>query len=174
MARRCLTMAIMAMATFAGQALAQVTQAPGEISVKLIAADFSPEDGKSYDPKWPGPPRRAWTEADKKTYSLTAKLSAPAQEDFSVAFLVRENKTWDFDPVIASVIVQFARGDTVAQGTFWLVCNREGRIQGNLGRDFDGYGNLYLKANALVTDPLLDTWKFVISAPTITHQVHCR
>jgi len=174
MVRPCLTLATMALTTFAGHALAQVTQAPGEISVKLIAADFAPEDGRSYDPKWPGPPRRAWTEADRKLYTLTAKLSIPAQEDFSVAFLVRENKTWDFDPVLASVIVSFARGDTSAQGTFWLVCNKEGRIQGNLGREFDGYGNLYLKANALVTDPLLDTWKFSISAPTIPHQVQCR
>ena len=174
MAGRSLILATLVLTTFGGQGLAQVTQAPGELSVRLIAADFAPEDGKSYDPKWPGPPRRAWTEADKKTYSLTAKLSAPAQEDFSVAFLVRENKTWDFDPVLASVIVNFVRGDTSAQGTFWLVCNKEGRIQGNLGREFDGFGNLYLKTNALVTDPLLDTWKFAISAPTITHQVHCR
>lgn len=173
MGRRLLAVAGLVLTSLAGHALAQVTQGPGEISVKLIAADFAPDDGK-YDPKWAGPPRRPWSETDKKIYSLTAKLSAPAQEDFSFVFLVKENKTWDLDPVLASVVVSFSRGDTTSQSRFWLVCNKEGRIQGNLGHEFDGYGNLYLKANALVTDPLLDTWKFAVSAPTVLHAVQCR
>ena len=167
-------LATLFLATFADLGLAQVAQGQGDVTVKLISTDFSPEDGNSYNPKWAGPPRKPWVETDQKFYTLTAKLSAPAPEDFSVAFLVRENKTWDMDPVMASVIVNFAKGDMSAQGRFWLACTRDGRIQGNLGREFDGYGNLYAKANALVTDPILDTWKFVISAPTVPHPVQCK
>lgn len=174
MKRLFLALTALFLATFANLGLAQIAQGQGELTVKMIAADFAPEDGNSYNPKWAAPPRKPWAETDQKFYALTAKLSAPAPEDFSVAFLVRENKTWDLDPVMASVIVSFAKGDMSAQGRFWLVCTRDGRIQGNLGREFDGYGNLYAKANALVTDPVLDTWKFVISAPTVPHAVQCK
>ncbi|HPT50156.1 MAG TPA: hypothetical protein PLS67_12925 [Accumulibacter sp.] len=166
----------LALSTLLLSSLTALAQAPAatEVSLKLNAADFAPTEGKSFDPKWAGPPRKAWTEGDKKTYTLTARLSAPAQEDFSFAFLVKENKTWDLDPVLSSVIVKFNKGETVGQSSFWLVCTRDGRIQGNLGREFDGYGNLYLAANALVTDPLLDTWKLSVSIPTTPHPVQCR
>lgn len=172
MARLPVAVAALLLAAFAGTSVAQIGS--GETTVRLVSADFAPEDGKTYDLKWPGPPHRAWREDDKRYYTLTARLSAPAQEDFSFAFLVKENKTWDLDPVMASVIVSFAKGDIEVQGRFWLVCNRDGRIQGNLGREFDGYGNLYLKANAPVTDLTLDTWKLAVSAPKIPHSVQCK
>lgn len=143
------------------------------VNVKLIHVDFSPIEGVSYDPAWFGPPRRAWMESDKKHFVLTVKLSHPAPEDFKFSFLIRENKTWDFDPILSDVFVDFKKGEVTAKGSFWLVCNREGRIQGNLGREFDGYGNLYVKPNAMVTDPSQDNWNISESVSRIQHPVRC-
>ncbi|MCM8595831.1 hypothetical protein [Accumulibacter sp.] len=143
-------------------------------TVRLVSADFSPVEGNSYDLSWPGPPRRASSEADRRHFTLTAKLSEPAPEEISVAFLVRENKTWDFDPIISAVVVTFGKGETAAQARFWLVCNREGRIQGNLGHDFDGYGNVYLKVNASLTDPAAEMWKFSDSTSRVQHALQCK
>lgn len=148
-------------------------QQPSMVNVKLIHADFAPVEGVSYDPVWPGPPRRAWVDSDKKHYVLTAKLSHPAPEDFKYAFLIRENKTWDFDPIMSEVFVEFKKGDIAAKGNFWLVCNREGRIQGNLGREFDGYGNLYAKPNAMVTDMTTESWSLSESVTRNQHPVRC-
>mgnify|MGYP001472998756 CR=1 FL=1 len=148
-------------------------QQPSMVNVKLVHADFAPIEGVSYDPVWPGPPRRAWLESDKKFFVLTAKLSHPAPEDFKFAFLIRENKTWDFDPEMSYVVVEFKKGDITAKGNFWLVCNREGRIQGTLGREFDGYGNLYAKPNAMVTDMTMDGWSLSESLTRNQHPVRC-
>lgn len=162
------------LASYAGCGLAQGTQGGTDMVVKLNTVDFAPEDGKAYEMKWPGPPRRPWSESDRKVFVVTATLSAPAPEDFSFAFTIKENKTWDVDPVLGSVIVKFARGDTSAQGKFSLVCNRKGRIQGELGRDFDGYGNLYLYPGDVVTDPTLESWQLEVAARRIQHAVRCR
>ncbi len=174
MRRHALLLAL-CLTSYAGCGLANETPDGQDVMVvKLISADFAPADGKSYDLKWPGPPRRPWSEADRKFFVVTATLSAPAPEEFSFAFVTKENKTWDVDPVLGSVVVAFAKGDTVAQGKFWLTCNRKGRIQGALGRDFDGYGNIYLYPGALVTDQNLDTWQFEVAARRMQHAVQCK
>ncbi|HMW18492.1 MAG TPA: hypothetical protein PKN13_11975 [Accumulibacter sp.] len=159
---------------YASCILAQGVSSGQEYVVKLNSVDFVPEDGKSYDLRWPGPPRRPWTDADKRTFLVTATLSAPAPEDFSFAFSIKENKTWDVDPVLGSVILHFGRGSTSTQARFWLVCGRKGRIQGELGRDFDGYGNVYLYPGALVSDQSLDNWQFEVTARRIQHAVQCK
>jgi len=33
-----------------------------------------------------------------------------AYEDFKFSFLIRENKTWDFDPIMSDVFVDFKKG----------------------------------------------------------------
>lgn len=160
----------------AGSSVAQQAAqgTPADLVVRLTSVDFAPEDGKSYELKWPGPPRRPWTDADKKTFVVTGSLSAPAPEDFSLAFLIKENKTWDIDPVLSAVVLNFKRGDTTTQNRFWLTCNKKGRIQGDLGRDFDGYGNLYLYSGSQLTDAVLDNWALEVVARRTQHAVQCK
>lgn len=174
MRRTSLLLFALGLTSCAGSSLAQGSQGGQDLVVKLISADFAPEEGKSYDLKWSGPPRRAWSEADRKFFVVTATLSAPAPEAFSFSFATKENKTWDVDPVLGSVVVTFAKGDTSAQGKFWLACTRKGTIQGELGRDFDGYGNIYLYPGALVTDQTLDTWQLEVAARRMQHAVQCK
>ena len=47
-------------------------------------------------------------------------------------------------------------------------------LQGDFGRDFDGYGNIYLYPGSLVTDPNLDTWQFEVTARRMQHAVQCK
>lgn len=174
MRRPSLLLLVVCLTLHAGSSLAQGSQGGQDLVVKLNSVDFAPDDGKSYDLKWPGSPRRPWSEADRKFFVVTATLSAPAPEAFSFAFVTKENKTWDVDPVLGSVVVTFAKGDTAAQGKFWLACTRKGTIQGELGRDFDGYGNIYLYPGALVTDQNLDTWQLEVTARRVQHAVQCK
>src|SRR3990170_1353399 len=69
----------------------------GKKIVKVNFIDFAPEDG-DYNLNWPGPPRRAWTEADKEFYSVTMELDTPAPESFSLGMYVKEDISFWSDP----------------------------------------------------------------------------
>lgn len=107
---------------------------PERTFVEIAAVDFSADDG-DYDINWPGPPRRAWTDADREYYTATVVLTNPAPCNLQLVFRVRWDRETVSDKDLGRFSVTVPMGSTKGTGQFWLVCTKEGRVKGNIDKD---------------------------------------
>jgi hypothetical protein len=141
--------------------------------IKVTSVDFAADDG-NFNLNWPGPPRRPWVEADKEYYTVTVNLSDRAPEAFTFGYYVKENRRWWFDPSLGYLTISFAQGASTAQGKFWLVCTKKGKIKGSLGKGDDCHGIVYLEDSGLAYERDLDNWYYLYEASRKEHTVRCK
>jgi len=149
------------------------TQKGVEQVIKVTSVNFAADDD-TFNLNWPGPPRRPWVEADKEYYTVTINLSAPAPEAFKFAYYVKENRRWWFDPSLGYLSASVALGASTAQGKFWLVCTKKGKVKGNLGKGDDSHAVVYLEDSGLSYERELDNWYYRYEAIRKEHTVRCK
>ena len=145
----------------------------GNVKIFLQSADFTPQDG-DYNVDWPGPPRRKWRESDKEYYNITATLSRPALEDFSMGFYIKEEIEGWFDKEIGYAFVNFNDVSAEGTGTFWLVGTKERKIKGNSNKN-GKVATLYLEPFEIVSGVDIHGWS--LSTRTFAskkHKVICK
>ncbi len=142
----------------------------GLIKVRFI--DFAPEDG-DYNLNWPGPPRRAYTDADKEYYKATIELDRKAPETFDLHFYVKQDISWWPDKKLGDFTATFKAGEVKSEPRFWLVCTKGGNVKGNLDKD----GNapvVYLQDSGYAFDIQNGDWTYEVTATRYEHKVICK
>ena len=138
--------------------------------VRITFVDFQPEHG-NFDVNWPGPPRRAWTEADKKYYKARIELLEPAPCTITFFFWIKGDRTLWFDYNLGFFSATFPMGERIATPRFWLVCTKAGKVKGCDGKN-GNCARVYLEPVDLARTDCPIYWEN--KAKRYTHSICCK